>query len=97
MDKWTAIILEAEEYWKEIAATEGIGASCPDARTYSKLRDEYKAEFILKEYGYEYFDKFVKRCPHIQDSVKKMLICVDGEQCRLDCIYYEGGCKYATK
>ena len=95
MNKWTAIISEAEENWKELVISENI--LCFDKNTYKLVRDEYKAKFILKEYGLEYFQKFVERCPHIQDSVRKMLICAEGEQCYLDCICYEGGCKYATK
>jgi hypothetical protein len=96
LDNWTVIILEAEENWKELVASENI--LCFDKNIYKVIRDEYKAKFILREYGFECFQKFVERCPHIKDSIKKYALCLKNGQCNMECIFYgNGGCKYATE
>ena len=70
MDKWVEIISEAEDMWRNSA--EALSIACSGATTdeYRRERDIYKARRILDMYGYDYFRKFVERCPHILDLIE---------------------------
>ena len=97
MDKWTAIILDAEKMWA--ASADMRTAQDCGTKEYVRRRDIFKAERIYDLYGYENFLKFIKGCPHIQkEMARKYLPCdCDNGQCNMFCIFYEGGCTYATK
>ena len=71
-----------------------------DPEKYRMERDIFKADRILALYGYDYFLKFIERCPHIQEMAKKYLPCKHSQdaQCTIFCtLYKEGGCTNATK
>lgn len=100
MDKWTMIIIEAEDMWQSSAAARSITARDLGAEEYRRTRDRFKARRIYDMYGYEYFRMFVDRCPHISDILEDYKPCMlnkDG-QCVISCNFYQnGGCKDAAK
>ena len=65
MDKWIEIIFEAEDMWRNSVEAKVAAIRGYDTDVYCRERDLYKARRILDMYGYEYFRKFVDRCPHI--------------------------------
>ena len=99
MDKWTMILLEVEGMWEADSYAQCLGLGGCDPQTYRIERDTYKAERIYDLYGYDYFLKFVERCPHIKDIVKIQPPCQkNGGQCTFLCYYYgNGGCTNATE
>lgn len=99
MDKWTLIMLEMEDMWAMSAASRSMAARGLDSQHYARIRDEFKARRIYDLYGWEYFSKFVERCPHIQYILTEYLPC-DREasaQCNMFCNFYKGGCTYANE
>lgn len=99
MDKWTLILLEVESMWETDSYAAYLGQNGCDLMKYRIERDTFKADRIYALYGYDYFLKFIERCPHIQEMVEKYLPCEHSEnaQCNMFCINYEGGCKNATE
>lgn len=100
MDKWVSILLEVEEMWE--GSRERMAAAWyPMTEDYRRERDFYKARRILDLYGYDYFRKFVERCPHILDLIEQYGYspCETGDgNCSMMCIFYKnGGCTNATK
>ena len=98
MDNWTLILLEAESMWEADSYAQYLGQIGCDPQKYRIERDTFKADRIYALYGYDYFLRFIERCPHIQEMAKKYLPCKHSPdaQCTMFCIYYEGGCKNAT-
>lgn len=69
-----------------------------DTQYYRQERDKYKADRIYALYGYDYFMRFVERCPHIQEYAKKYKPCDQNNgQCIMFCAQYKGGCTNATE
>lgn len=68
-------MLEMEDLWAESAEVRSLSAREINAKEYSKMRDTFKANHILALYGYDYFIKFVERCPHIQEMLTKYKPC----------------------
>ena len=98
MDKWTLILLEVEGMWEADSYAQYLGQIGCDPQKYRIERDTFKADRIYALYGYDYFLRFIERCPHIQEMAKKYLPCKQNKdgQCTIFCINYEGGCKNAT-
>ena len=98
MDKWTLILLEVESMWEADSYAHYLGQIGCDPQKYRIERDTFKADRIYALYGYDYFLRFIERCPHIQEMAKKYLPCKQNKdgQCTIFCINYEGGCKNAT-
>lgn len=99
MDKWTLILLEVESMWESDSYAAYLGQIGCDPMKYRIERDTFKADRIYALYGYDYFLKFIERCPHIQEMVKKYLPCERGAdaQCTMFCAQYqEGGCTDAA-
>ena len=98
MDKWTLILLEVESMWEVDSYAQYLGQIGCDPQKYRIERDTFKADRIYALYGYDYFLRFIERCPHIQEMAKKYLPCKQNKdgQCTIFCINYEGGCKNAT-
>lgn len=94
MDKWTLILLEVEGMWEADSYAAYLGQIGCDPQKYRVERDTFKADRILALYGYDYFLRFVERCPHIQEMIEKYKPCdQNGGQCTMFCAYYkEGGC-----
>lgn len=94
MDKWTMIILEAEDMWEVSAEARSLAARDLDKEDYRRMRDSFKARRIYDLYGYDYFLRFVEKCPHIADLIKEYLPCdrLPGAQCTMFCTFYKGGC-----
>lgn len=93
MSKWIMIISDAEDKWMNSAESRSVSARCLDAKIYKRERDIFKARYIYETYEYDYFLRFVERCPHIQDLIKEYLPCNQGEQnCNIFCNFYKGGC-----
>lgn len=92
------ILLEAEGMWEANSYAQYLGQIGCDPQKYRIERDTFKADRIYALYGYDYFLRFIERCPHIQEMAKKYLPCERSadRQCTMLCIYYEGGCKNAT-
>lgn len=88
MDKMSFILLDMEDIIMKMAGVDNI----------SQIeKDVYKARRIYDLYGLEYFMKFLELYPHIGYLAKDHLLCArEGGQCNLFCIYYKGGCSYAT-
>lgn len=80
--------------WEANSYAAYLGQIGCDPLYYRQERDKYKADYIYALYGYDYFMRFVERCPHIQEYIKKYKPCdQDNSQCTLFCIYFkEGGC-----
>ena len=98
MDDWTLILLEVEGMWEADSYAQRLGQSCCDPQKYRIERDAFKADRIYALYGYDYFMRFIERCPHIQEYAKKYKPCdQNGGQCTMFCAQYEGGCTNATK
>lgn len=93
------ILLEAEDMWEVSAEARSLAARGLDADDYRRIRDGFKARRIYDLYGYDYFLRFVDKCPHISDLIKEYLPCdrLPGAQCTMFCNFYEGGCKNATE
>ena len=98
MDKWLEILMEAESMWEMDSYAQYLTKVGCDPQKYRIERDTFKADRIYSLYGYEYFLRFVERCPHIHESVKKYLPCgrTKDAQCTMYCNFFEGGCKYAA-
>lgn len=94
MDKWTLILLEVEGMWEADSYAAYLGQIGCDPQKYRVERDTFKADRIYALYGYDYFLRFVERCPHIQEMIEKYKPCdQNGDQCTLFCAYYKkGGC-----
>ena len=99
MDDWTLILLEVEGMWEADSYAQYLGQIGCDPEKYRIERDTFKADRIYALYGYDYFLRFIERCPHIQEMAQKYLPCERSQdaQCTMFCINYEGGCKNATK
>lgn len=101
MDKWTLILLEAEEMWASSAAASSLRIKGVPCGTYAQERDLFKASRIYDLYGYEYFRRFIDRCPHIIDMFDDIVPCSKKDtQCSMFCHKYdfERGCtKYANE
>ena len=98
MDKWTTILLEVEGMWEADSYAGYLARIGCDPQYYRQERDMFKADRIYALYGYDYFLRFVERCPHIQEYAKKYKPCdQNNEQCTMFCAQYEGGCTNATK
>lgn len=69
MDKWTMIILEAEDMWEVSAEARSLAARELTTEDYRRIRDSFKARRIYDLYGYDYFLRFVEKCPHIADLI----------------------------
>lgn len=95
MDNWTLILLEAEDMWEQNPYSHYLYQIGCDHQKYQIERDTFKAGRILALYGYDYFLRFVERCPHIQEMIKEYKPCdQNSDQCTLFCTYCkEGGCK----
>lgn len=98
MDNWILILLEAESMWEADSYAQYLSQIGCDPQKYCIERDTFKADRIYALYGYDYFMRFVERCPHIQEYAKKYKPCdQNNEQCTMFCAQYEGGCTNATK
>ena len=98
MDKWTTILLEVEGMWEADSYAGYLARIGCDPQYYRQERDKYKADRIYALYGYDYFMRFVERCPHIQEYAKKYKLCDQNNgQCMMFCAQYEGGCTNATE
>lgn len=96
MDKWVNILLEVEQMWEE-SRERAIAAHYPMTEQYCIDRDFYKAQRILEMYGYEWFRRFIDRCPHIIHLLDDLVPCKrepDLYQCTMFCHKYnfEKGC-----
>ena len=98
MDDWTLILLEVEGMWEADSHATLLRYIGCDPKYYCQERDKFKADRIYALYGYDYFMRFVERCPHIQEYAKKYKPCdQNGGQCTMFCANYkEGGCTDAT-
>lgn len=94
MDEWTMILLEVEGMWEADSYAGYLKQIECDSLYYRQERDKYKADRIYALYGYDYFLRFVERCPHIQEYAKKYKPCDQNSgQCTMFCAYYKkGGC-----
>lgn len=99
MDNWIMIILEAEDRWACSSEARYYASRDLADGEYKIARDSFKARHIYNLYGYEYFLKFVERCPHINFLLQEYPPCehTQDAQCSMFCINYTGGCKYATE
>ena len=75
MDKRTSILLEVEDMWEADSYAAYLGQINCNSQMYRVVRDTFKAERIFALYGYDYFLRFVERCPHIQEIIKKYKPC----------------------
>ena len=92
------ILLEVEGMWEADSYAGYLGQIGCDPQYYRQERDKYKADRIYALYGYDYFMRFVERCPHIQEYAKKYKPCDQSDgQCTMFCALYKGGCTNATK
>lgn len=97
------ILLEIEDTWQVSAACRSISARELTTEDYRQERDIFKARRIYDLYGYEYFNRFINRCPHIIDKFDDLVPCNiknDIANCSMFCHKYnfERGCVlYATK
>ena len=97
MDKWVRIILEAEDMWAASAEATSLATKEIPVEVYKQKRDIFKARRIYDLYGYEYFNQFISRCPHIIDKFNDLVPCntKDGiANCTMYCHKYdfEKGC-----
>ena len=98
MDNWILILLEVEGMWEADSYAQYLGQIGCDPQKYRIERDTFKADRIYALYGYDYFMRFVERCPHIQKYAKKYKPCDQNNgQCMMFCAQYEGGCTNATE
>ena len=92
------ILLEVEGMWEADSYAGYLARIGCDPLYYRQERDKYKADRIYALYGYDYFMRFVERCPHIQEYSKKYKPCDQNNgQCIMFCAKYKGGCTNATK
>ena len=92
------ILLEVEGMWEADSYAGYLARIGCDTQYYRQERDKYKADRIYALYGYDYFMRFVERCPHIQEYAKKNKPCDQNNgQCTMFCAQYKGGCTNATK
>lgn len=98
MDKWTMIILEAEDMWACSAEARYYATIDLADGEYKVARDSFKARRIYDLYGYDYFLRFIDRCPHVKFLAQEYLPCdrLPGAQCTLFCANYKGGCTNAN-
>lgn len=84
--------------WEADSYAAYLGQINCDPQKYRVERDTFKADRIFALYGYDYFLRFVERCPHIQEMMKKYKPCDQNNgQCTMFCaLYKEGGCTNAT-
>ena len=99
MDKWLEILMAVENMWEIDSYAQYLTTIGCDPQKYCIERDTFKADRIYALYGYDYFLRFVERCPHIQEMAQKYLPCERSQdaQCTMFCINYKGGCKNATE
>lgn len=93
--KWIMILQEVEEMWNCSATANALRSQDASIEEYCRERDAYKARRIYDMYGYDWFRRFVERCPHIQDLLDKHVPCEDEHyQCTMFCHRYnfEKGC-----
>lgn len=96
MDKWTTIILEMEDMWHDSAEYKFMPIDI-SSEDYRKQRDIYKARRIYDMYGFDYFSRFIKQCPHIHNDLDSYVPCLREPhkfQCTMFCHKYdfEKGC-----
>lgn len=92
------ILLEVEGMWEADSYAGYLARIGCDTQYYRQERDKYKADRIYALYGYDYFMRFVERCPHIQEYAKKYKPCDQNNgQCIMFCAQYKGGCTNATE
>ena len=92
------ILLEVEGMWEADSHAGYLARIGCDPQYYRQERDKYKADRIYALYGYDYFMRFVERCPHIQEYAKKYKPCDQNNgQCIMFCAQYKGGCTNATE
>lgn len=84
--------------WEADSYAAYLGQIGCDPQKYRVERDTFKADRIFALYGYDYFLRFVERCPHIQEMMEKYKPCDQNNgQCTMFCaLYKEGGCTNAT-
>mgnify|MGYP003478516735 FL=1 len=86
------ILLEVEGMWEADSYAGYLARIGCDPQYYRQERDKYKADRIYALYGYDYFMRFVERCPHIQEYAKKYKPCDQNNgQCMMFCAQYEIG------
>jgi hypothetical protein len=96
MDKWVSILLSAENMWED-SRERMTAAEYPMTEQYRIDRDFYKAQRIYDLYGYEWFRRFIDRCPHIHHLLDDYVPCrkePQQYQCTMFCHKYdfEKGC-----
>lgn len=95
------ILQEAEEMWNCSATANALRSQEASIEEYRRERDAYKARRIYDIHGYDWFRRFVERCPHIQDLLDEHVPCRNEHyQCTMFCHKYdfEKGCMLnATK
>lgn len=92
------ILLEVEGMWEADSYAGYLARIGCDPQYYRQERDKYKADRIYALYGYDYFMRFVERCPHIQEYAKKYKPCDQNNgQCMMFCAQYKGGCTNAIE
>jgi hypothetical protein len=89
MTEWEIILLEAEDVWQNCANGRYVGAWGSDKERYRRDRDIFKARRIYDLYGYDYFLKFLNRCPHIKDCFDDLVLCKINGQCSTLCYKYD--------
>ena len=94
MDKWSKILLDADEMWEKSATSHHTSME-----EYEVRKDTFKAERIYSLYGYEWFVKFVEERPHIHKLLHNHHPCdLNDGQCTIFCYFFKnGGCNYATE
>lgn len=89
------IILEAEDMWESSMIATSLITHEIDLETYKRERDNFKARYIYDVYGYEYFRRFIDRCPHVIDMFDDLVPCnSENCNCTMFCHKYdfERGC-----
>lgn len=93
------IIVTAEDMWRNSRECAIARALTEDGSydQYCVERDLYKAKRIFDLYGYEWFRRFIDRCPHIVHLLDDYVPCKqspDQYQCTMFCHKYnfEKGC-----
>ena len=88
------IIETAEDMWKESREYQ-ISAELiadEDYDQYKIDRDLYKARRIFDLYGYDWFCRFIERCPHISHLLDEYVPCKqypEQYQCTMFCHKYD--------
>ena len=60
MSEWHNILLEAEDMWENSTLAFLLINRNLTKEEYNKERDMYKAGYIYKFYGYDYYKKFIE-------------------------------------